>query len=111
MNKLMKILKIGLMMLSIVGTLSAENIKYKNVIIFGDSLSDTGNMPKSGSVSSGVEPPMNYILPVTNPISFSFMGKEIALPKYAGNLLSGQYHRNYTQKNIIKKMISILLIG
>ena len=91
-------------MLSIVGTLSAENIKYKNVIIFGDSLSDTGNMPKSGSVSSGVEPPMNYILPVTNPISFSFMGKEIALPKYAGESVkwsvpSKLYAEKYHQKN------------
>ncbi|AIT08857.1 hypothetical protein LO80_01925 [Candidatus Francisella endociliophora] len=76
-----------LLVLTIVsGAYAKDNTHYKNFIVFGDSISDTGNLPENYLLQNSAEDlPMNYVVPVTNPIAENMLGTNFQMPSFVAD--------------------------
>ncbi|OAJ33961.1 hypothetical protein [Piscirickettsia salmonis] len=60
---------------------ASPSLPFERLVIFGDSLSDTGNFPEPNNYSSSDTPPYNLYIPIANPVDARLYGTNFQVPQ------------------------------
>ncbi|QGP52828.1 Autotransporter protein or domain, integral membrane beta-barrel involved in protein secretion [Piscirickettsia salmonis] len=73
---------------------ASSSLPFERLVIFGDSLSDTGNFPEPNDYSSSDTPPYNLYIPIANPVNSQLYGTQFQIPE-------SQAHWNYPSEQFL----------
>lgn len=74
---------VGSIFLGLMSAAYASNpLPFDRAVIFGDSLSDTGNFPERNDYSSSTFPPYNLYIPISSPVDSNLYNTSFKVPEF-----------------------------